>query len=170
MNIDNREIRSFRLRSRIKDLKNFFFQEKTIGIFIFSDSLTPIDRAFLREQLLLRKMHIVFYPKTLFQFLFKDLKNKELDNILQGDVFLIRKFDNKSFEEVDLKFLLNQSNFFIRFLYMNQSIYRSPDIKNLSILLNQKKDLTQLPMFTFNFVWQYFLLNNLQYKHSNYIK
>ena len=149
MNIDNREIRSFRLRSRIKDLKNFFFKENTIGVFIFSDSLTPIDRAFLREQLLLRKMYIVFYPKTLFQFLFKDLKNKELDYILQGDVFLIRKFDNQNFKEVDLKFLL--SNFLIRFLYMNQSIYRSQDINNLSMLLNQKKDLTQLPIFTFNF-------------------
>ena len=69
LNADNREIRSFRLRYRIKDLKSFFFKETSVGVFVFSDSLKPIDRAILREQLSLRQLQINFYSKTLFQFL-----------------------------------------------------------------------------------------------------
>lgn len=117
LNTDNREIKSFRLRSRIKDLKSFILKKDSVGIFMFSDSLNPAERIALREQLSVRNLQVIFYTKTLFSFLLKNEKYIRLNNLLQGDVFLIKNRDGKELTEFDIKSILNQNNFMIRFLY-----------------------------------------------------
>lgn len=149
---DNREIKSFRLRYKIKDLKSFFSKETSEGVFVFSDSLKPKDRAILREQLSLRQLQINFYSKTLFQFLLKDSKYNNLKNLLQGDVFLIKKIDSTQLSQSDLNFILSQTNLLVRFLFLNQSVYNIEDIKKLILGLNQKKDIKEIPIMMANII------------------
>ena len=170
LNTDSREIKSFRLRSRIKNLKSFFFKEDSVGIFMFSDSLNPLDRILLREQLSVRNLQVIFYSKTLFSFLLKNKKYIRLNNLLQGDVFLIRNCEGKELTESDIKIILNQNNFMVRFLYWKQSIYRTSKIKDFITISPESKDLKQVPILLLNTVWNNCILNTIQNKYSNYIK
>lgn len=100
----------------------------------------------------------------------KDLHYLNIKNLLQGDVFLIKKINDMPLDSFDLKYILNQTNILVRFLFLNQLVYNVESIKKLIIDLNNKKDLKEIPIVMSNVIWQQSILNNLNYKHCNYKK
>jgi hypothetical protein len=48
---ERREIRSFRLREKILNLKTFFESSTQLGVFIMTDLIQPEDRIFVKNQI-----------------------------------------------------------------------------------------------------------------------
>lgn len=68
--INNREIRSFRLRLRMLFLSSFLKDKNSLGVFMFSDSLQPKDRRNLSEELNKREIKVNSISKSTLKTIF----------------------------------------------------------------------------------------------------
>lgn len=68
--INNREIRSFRLRFRMLLLSCFLKNKESLGLFMFSDTLQPKDREEIAEQFNKRKIKVNSLAKSIVKSIF----------------------------------------------------------------------------------------------------
>lgn len=78
--IETRELRSFRLYQRTRDMRSFLNKEETFGVFMMCNSLQPKEREELRELLLPHKIKIQYIPNKIAYFLLsKKIKESSLN-------------------------------------------------------------------------------------------
>lgn len=139
--IDTREIRSFRMRKRALELKNFFEKKDSCGIFVMTNTLQPKEHIDLRSFFLKNNLKIINFQKKINKFLFAESKWHNIQNLLAGNVILIRDKQEKPLEKNVLKSIATDDKFSFRFLYWNYNIYRNKKINNfISSSYNNKTD------------------------------
>jgi hypothetical protein len=70
--LDKREIRSFRLRYRTLELKNFFDNKDSFGLFMMSDTLHPNERIINKKDFIQHNLKITNVSKKTASFIAKD--------------------------------------------------------------------------------------------------
>jgi len=144
-NLDKREIRSFRLRYRTLELKNFFETKNNFGFFMMTDTIHPTDRIQSRKLFNEKDLKIINVSKKVSTFLTKNSEWHIIKNLLAGNVILIKaKQQTKPLTVDTIKFLLKDTNFNLRFLFWNENIYRE---KTLNTFI-QKHNPNQLMLLT----------------------
>jgi hypothetical protein len=117
--IDQREIRSFHLRKKMLDLKKFFEQHNSFGIFMMMDTLQPSDRINNRKDFFTNELAVKNISKKIVIFLIKNSAMIPVQNLLKGNVVLFyNKTNNTTYSLNQLNYLLKkENNMFPRFLY-----------------------------------------------------
>jgi hypothetical protein len=117
--IDQREIRSFHLRKKLLDLKQFFEQKNSFGIFMMTDTLQPFDRINNRKNFFENALTVKSISKKIVIFLTKNSEMIPLQNLLKGNVVLFYNKNNKTtYTPNQLTYLLKKdNNMHPRFLY-----------------------------------------------------
>jgi hypothetical protein len=129
--LDKREIRSFRLRYRTLELKNFFDNKDSFGLFMMSDTLHPNERIINKKDFIQHNLKITNVSKKTASFIAKDSQWNSIKNLLKGNVILIKDRQNKNLNLTTLTYLIRNSNFSTRFLFWNQNIHREKDLLRL---------------------------------------
>ena len=131
--IDNRELRSLRLRNKVLNLRNFFESEKSFGLFMMNDSLQPNSWISKREEYSKNNLKIETLPKKVVTYLTNDSNWEKVKFLLKGNVVLIRPKDAKisTLTPQQIKFLISEEKYFLRFTYWNQSFYRFNDLEKI---------------------------------------
>ena len=117
INLDTRELKSFRLLNKTNELSKVFKDENTFGLFMMCDSIQPLERIELREYFKGHDIDIIYLSKQVSLGLFTKKNMKELKNLLQGGVVYIKSKTGAPLSEDTIKMLLNLKKFSIRFLY-----------------------------------------------------
>ncbi len=149
--IDKREIRSFRLRQKTLDIKQFFENTNSFGLFMMTDTFQPKDRIANRNTFIQHKLKVINLSKKIVNFLTANNSMKPLQHLLKGNVVLFRNKDNAPILNINaLTFLLTDKNLSPRFLYWNKNIYLKSDIIKLIDNSQNKKNLNQLSLLIKN--------------------
>jgi hypothetical protein len=114
---DNRELRSFRLRYKIKLLFSFFKSIKTFGAFFFCEVFQPRDHINYREECNKYNLKFLFLSKKLSNIFLSLKEYSFFRNLLSGGLVLIRDRSNAKIKENNFEVLLKNNKFFFRFLY-----------------------------------------------------
>lgn len=140
---DPREIRSFRLRNRVIDLKNCFENEKGLAWFMLTDTIQPKDRILLRETFSKYDLNLTFLSKKVIKLWFKDKESlSDLKSLLLGNIVKIESKSNKnSLTTESLKYLLEQKDFNLQFISWNQQLYRKEKMKEYLTFLSNNNDI-----------------------------
>jgi hypothetical protein len=140
---DPREIRSFRLRNRVIDLKNCFENEKGLAWFMLTDIIQPKDRILLRETFSKYDLNLTFLSKKVIKLWFKDKESLlDLKSLLLGNIVKIEsKSDKNSLTTESLKYLLEQKDFNLQFILWNQQLYRKEKMKEYLTFLSNNNDI-----------------------------
>jgi hypothetical protein len=117
--IDQREIRSFHLRKKMLDLKQFFEQNNSFGLFMMTDTLQPSDRINTRKDLSANNLVAKNVSKKIVLLLTQKASMASLQNLLKGNVVLFHnKNNNMTYTSNQLNYLLKkENNLHTRFLY-----------------------------------------------------
>ncbi len=71
---NNRELRSFRMRYKTKNVFSFFKNSESFGGFFFCEALQPKDRIGWREEFNKANLEVVYISKNISRFIFKSKK------------------------------------------------------------------------------------------------
>jgi hypothetical protein len=71
-NIDNRELRSFKLHHKVLHLRNFFHEKNSFGLFMMNDLLQPEDRITKRKPYLEHNITVKNISKKIGKYLTAD--------------------------------------------------------------------------------------------------
>lgn len=116
--LDKREIRSFRLRYRTLELKNFFETKTIFGFFMMTDAIQPKDRIQLHKGFTEQNLKLTRVSKKISKFLTKNPEWYSIKNLLSGNVVLIAKKDPTAPLTIGLiNSILKNTNFNLRFLF-----------------------------------------------------
>lgn len=151
--VETRELRSFRLRYRIEELRSAIENKNTDGVFCISNSLHPIEREELRGEFNTRNINVISLSKNIIRFLFIDSKWKNVRNLLEGQIFFVRDRNNKQLNKDYLINITQSEKFSLRLFLHNQQLYRK---ENLIKLL--KKSEQQKPGFAVVVLLRHFLI------------
>lgn len=128
--LNNREIRSFRLRHKTILLKDFF-ETSSLGFFIMTDTIQPKDHIQLRKEFKTHNLQIQNISKKISIFLTQNNEWRHIKNLLIGNVILIKTTQNiPNTLPNTINFITTNTNFNIRFLVWNKTFYREQVIKN----------------------------------------
>lgn len=134
--LDKREIRSFRLRYRTLELKQFFENKNVFGFFMMTDAIQPKDRIQLHKGFTEQNLKLTRISKKISKFLTKNTEWHSIKNLLSGNVALITKKETTAPLTVELiNLILKNSNFNLRFLFWNENLYR----ENIMKIFSQKQ-------------------------------
>ncbi len=123
-NNNTRELRSFRLRHKTKNIYSFFKDINSFGLFFYCEALQPKDRIALREDFNKSKLQVLYLSKNISRFIWKTKKWISVKNLMQGGVVLVRDRAGLSIKEDVIQNLLKYKFLFFRFLYWKYSFYR----------------------------------------------
>ena len=157
--IETRELRSFRLKYRIENLR-FLIENKNSSVsFCITTSLSPKEREILRTDLNTLNFKVISISKNIIKFLFHATTWKNIYNLLEGQIFLVIN-KNKDFilTKKDIFSLINLNNFSLRLFLYNNQIYRKENLKLL--LKNNLLENTNPKLIIYGFLIQIML--NLQ--------
>ncbi len=126
---NTRELRSFRIRYKTKNIFSFLKDENSFGGFFFCEVLQPKDRIFWREEFNKANLELVYISKNIARFILRTKKWVQVYNLMQGGVILIRDRLGRPIEENNFQLILKHKKFFFRFLYWKYSLYRYEKIK-----------------------------------------
>lgn len=117
MKWDRREIKSFRLKYRVEQLKNVFetTQSKALFITVNDYSKNELKKEFTTDALLLNNV-----SKKAIKYV---CQNNELKNLLQGNVILAQS----KIQHLDYKKILSHKKVKLNFYFSNQQIYRNSE-------------------------------------------
>ncbi len=169
-NLNYREIRSFRLRYRVKKLISFFENKNKFGIFLFYNSVKPSERVLLKETFKSEDFDLNLVSKKVSKLI---LKNKDwtfVNNLFEGNILWLNKKSEISNENIVLKNVLNNPNFKIRLVFWNQNFYRTNTIKNFLETPSQNKDKKVVVSLVRNVMFQHSILGMSMKQTTNYIK
>jgi len=128
--IDNREIRSFRLRQKNIELQTFFENKNNIGVFMVSDTLHPEDRKSLRKETQEHNLKISLIQKKIIKLWNKTNKWTPIINLLSGNVVKIIPKKETIFTNKTLIYLLQHEQFSFQLLNWNHQLYRKTKIEH----------------------------------------
>lgn len=165
--LDKREIRSFRLRQKTLELKNFFEKKDSYGLFMMSETLQPRERINKRKDYIKHNLQINNISKKVATFLSKKEDWKPIKNLLTGNVMLIKEKTNKAFSEETLNFILKEKSLSVRFLYWNENIYRNTDILRLIDKTENKNNAINLSIFIKQLALKQLITIQPFLKHNN---
>ena len=137
--VETRELRSFRLRHRIEELRSVIEDKNTDGVFCISNSLHPIEREELRGEFNTRNINVISLSKNIVRFLFIDSKWKNVRNLLEGQIFFVRDRNNKLLTKDFLLSMTQSEKFTLRLFLHNQQLYRKENLIKLLSNVEQKK-------------------------------
>ncbi len=154
-NIENRELRSFKLRIKTLTLKSFFEDKENLAIFMMSDSIQPQNRLEIRKYFAKHGLILTFLSKKMINLWMKESEWDKLKNLLSGNVVQIQ-IDSKSqslspeYIQNILKFLLQQSYLDLRCIIWNQQVYRKEKLNKFLELsvINPKETLVETTLQT----------------------
>lgn len=168
INLDTRELKSFRLLNKTNIVSKLFKDENTFGLFMMCDSIQPLERIELREKFKEHNLEIIYLSKQVSLGLFSKKNMKEVKNLLQGGVVYIKSTTGAPINEETIKMLLNLNKFSIRFLYWNNELYTKEKVEeflNVEAIKKDKKYL--LSMMSQNpFVLTFLLEQQLKFKNQ----
>lgn len=162
--LDKREIRSFRLRHRTLELKSIFEEKNSFGMFMMAEPLHPTERILNRKDFIKHNLKVTTVSKKTAKFISKDNSWKSVQNLLLGNVILIRERTNKELSIETLNFLLKNNKMSTRFLFWNQNIYRSKDINKF---IKDKNNIIPLEKLIKRIALTPLIFLNPFMKHSN---
>jgi hypothetical protein len=139
LNIDTRELKSFRLLQKTKNLKSFLDHTKSFGLFMTCDSLHPNDRIKIRSEVS-QNTQINYISKNSVKFLFKDKKWNSVKNLLKGGVVHIKHKDYSLFDDKKINYFLKNNKFSLRFGYSNFNLYRKKALEEYAKINIEEKD------------------------------
>lgn len=157
--LNKREIRSFRLRYKTLKLKNFFEDKNSFGFFIMTDAIQPKTRAQFRKDLVGHNLYLNNISKKVSVFLTKHPEWLSIKNLLIGNVILIKGNKTSKITNETLNFIMHNTQFNLRFLFWNQTLYRNNCVKtyiqhqhiNHTLLLTQLiKKISLTPLILIN--------------------
>jgi len=131
---NTRELKSLHLLHKIKTLKNFFENLNSFGIFITAANLHPIARIETHEKFLSQNLKITKISHKLIKIIFKNQNTEILQHLLSGPIYLIENKNNNLILKDKLSSIFTQKNFILRFIYLNQQLYRLEE--SVSLLQN----------------------------------
>jgi hypothetical protein len=151
LKIQSRELKSFKINNQINKIRSFFEKPNSFGIFAMYDSLHPNERILLRDSLNKRNLKITCIPKNISKIMFKAELLKGLKNLIQNNIILITDINNNTINDDNIRFILSDNKFSVRFIFSNNQIYRVNKIKTyLSSLEHEKHVKSLISLVTFN--------------------
>lgn len=137
--VETRELRSFRIRHRIEELRSVIENEKTDGVFCVANSLYPVEREELRSHFNKHNVAVTSLSKNIIRFLFANTKWKDVRSLLEGQIFLIKNKENNSrLSRNFLATLTKDEKFTLRLFLHNHQVYRRERLKTLLVTPEQK--------------------------------
>lgn len=124
--LDAREIRSFRLRYRTLELKSFFENKQSFGLFIMTETIQPKDR--IEKQLNPGSLQMTNISKKISKFLTKQQNWTAVQNLLAGNVVVLKNKSQTPLSPDILKKILQKPQTTPRFLFWNETIYREKSL------------------------------------------
>lgn len=115
--INNRDIRSLRLRFRMLFFSSFLQNKYSLGIFLFSDTLQPKDRQKLSEELNKRQIKVNSISKNILKTIFVAKGWYNIRKLLEGGVVLAKDKKNGIISKENLEYILADKRFFFRLFY-----------------------------------------------------
>lgn len=130
---ENREIRSFRIREKTLNFNNLFNKKDKFACFLMADLIQPSDRAQLKDAFEEQELKLTFLSKKMVDLLFKDKGSITLKNLLKGNVIKIEPYETSKTDNLSLqtkiRFVLSQNSFNLRFIVLNDGLYRREKIE-----------------------------------------
>lgn len=170
--VETRELRSFRIRYRIENLRFVVENKQTDGVFCLANSLDSVEREDLRSDLNKNNISVTSLSKNIIRFLFNGLdkdskqKWKNVRNLLEGQIFLIRhKNENIRLNKNFLISLTKSDKFTLRLFLHNHQIYRKEHLTRLLTSPEQNK-----PAVLILFLLKQVLIQQNIYFHTRNIK
>jgi len=143
---ENREVRSFRIREKTINFNNLFNKKDKFACFLMADLIQPSDRALLRDAFEEQKLKLTFLSKKMVTLWVKDKGIAPLSNLLKGNVIKIEPIEDSLGNTVELQnkiqFIINQKSFNLRFLVLNEGLYRKEKVEKLIERLNEGETLS----------------------------
>jgi len=165
--IDNREIKSFRLRQKNTKLQNFFNTKENMGMFMVSDTLHPENRINLKKETKEHNLNLTLIQKKVINLWIKTGKWDSFVNLLSGNIIKVTSKNKKNISINTLKYLFEHKELTTQFLIWNHQIYRKSHILNFmnSDIQNfqSKKPIQLILKKTSNIIW-----NNKHLVYSNH--
>lgn len=128
MRWDHREIKSFRLRYRLENLKNIINVPLKESLFVTLNNITPLA---LKKQLLNENIQLTAISQKTVKLLLNNNTNNndaktlnKIQNSLTGNVYAIYKNNN---EHLNYRNILIHKNLNFHFLISNNIIYRNKE-------------------------------------------
>lgn len=148
--IETRELRSFRIKYRIEELRFLIENKNTALSFCITTSLHPIQRGNLRVELNKLNLSVISISKNIINFLFQSTNWKNISNLLEGELFLvINKTNNLLLTKEYIEALTNLNNFSVRLFLYNNQIYRKESLKLLLASPNSESNNVKPAIYNF---------------------
>ena len=169
VSVNIRELRSFRIKHRIKELRTVIENKNTDGVFCTSNSFFRVEKkdlGFNENDII-----ISLYSKNIIRFLFRNYNWINIRSLLEGQIFLIKhKETNKFLDKTVIINFLKSQKFLLRLYIHNQNIYRKGKLNQLSLFLDQKEASSLNYYFFKHFIFKHLLLLLLKKLNVNTIK
>jgi hypothetical protein len=138
--LNTRELRSFKIRKNGLELCEAIKDKNNNIAFAVSYALYTDNRLYAKETLLKQNLKAHLMSVRIFRFLFKTKEWENIKHLLKGQIFLVRPYNTNIFNNENLKFLLNSTQFNLRLMLSNQIFYRK---NRLNILMNKGLNLAE---------------------------
>ena len=168
--VETRELRSFRMRSRIKELSTVLENKNTEAVFCVTNFLGPNVRKELRSQFNQDALLVTSISKNIIRFLFANNAWQDFRSLLEGQIFLLRNKNNTtSFTRKFLVTLTKDEKFTLRlFLYKHQ-LYRRERLKLLLTGTEQKIPASSIFFMLKEFLFRRTILSSAKRLSTNSI-
>ena len=131
--IDNRELRSFKLRHKVLNLRTFFDDQNSFGLFMMNDSLQPNKWISKRKEYNDNNLKFETITKKTANYLTPNKDWETIKLLLNGNVNLIKPKDTKALTLTpkQITFLITQEKYSLRFGYWKQTLFRTGDLNRV---------------------------------------
>ncbi len=138
---ENREIRSFRIREKALNFNSLINKPNKFACFLMADLIQPSDRALLKDVFEEQELKLTFLSKKMVDLLVKDNEIFNLKNLLKGNVIKIEPYSSSQLDNLTLqnkiRFIMSQNSFNLRFVILNEGLYRKERIETFMTRLNE---------------------------------
>ena len=166
-NIDNRELRSFKLHHKVLHLRTFFQEENSFGLFMMNDLLQPEDRIAKRKTYIDHNITVKNISKKMGRYLTADSKWNPVHNLLKGSVVFIQDKKGAVMSPATINFLIKNERYSLRFVYWKHNIHRFKDLEKVLHLsdLTNNNIISPLSLLKKTIFLPWSIINNLTVKN-----
>ncbi len=170
-NLKNSEIRSFRLRYKVKKLISFFENKNKFGIFLFYNSAKPSERLLVKESFnKIKDFELNLISKKVSKLTLQKKDWTFVKNLFEGNILWLNVKSETDDKNLILKQVVMNPAFTTRLVYLNDNFYRTNTIKKFLEIPSQNKDKKIMVSLIRNVLFQHTTLNMLMKQSTNYKK
>ncbi len=170
-NLKNSEIRSFRLRYKVKKLISFFENKNQFGIFLFYNSVKPAERLLVKESFTkIKDFELNLISKKVSKLTLQKKDWTYVKNLFEGNILWLNIKSENDDKNLVLKQVVLNPKFTTRLVYLNDNFYRVNSIKKFLDTPSQQKDKKVTVSLIKNVLFQHTTLNMLMKQSTNYKK